>query len=85
MTAASGSGIPDRLVLVHGRMYLVELKAANGHVSPIQSVWHRKIRGTGNRVTVLYGREGVLDWLRLVSDAAAVHPHKRTRVQRPTG
>jgi hypothetical protein len=69
MTSASARGVPDRLVMLNSRMFLVELKTLDGAVSPSQSLWHRKIRATGNRVHVLYGRDGVLDWLRVVSDS----------------
>lgn len=86
VTAASERGVPDRLVMLNGKMYLVELKADDGNVSPIQSVWHRKIRNTGNRVHVIYGRNGVLGWLRFVTDSVAPgRPGNKTARQRATG
>lgn len=85
LTAASETGVPDRLVFLHGRTYLVELKTEDGHVSPKQAVWHRKIRATGNRVHVLYGQDGCLAWLRIVTDGAAARPGSRTRQASRTG
>jgi len=83
MTAATERGVPDRLVLINGKTYLVELKAADGAVSPIQSVWHRKVRATGNRVHVLYGRDGVINWLRVV--IGATDPVSRPRNRSAAG
>jgi hypothetical protein len=86
VTAASERGVPDRLVMLNGRMYLVELKTDDGQVSPIQSVWHRKIRHTGNRVHVIYGRNGVLGWLRFVTDATDPgRPHNKAPRRQATG
>lgn len=68
------AGIPDRLVLMPGgRMFLVELKAEDGRVSPIQRVWHSRVHTRyGTRVYVLYGRDDVVRWLREVVDDMCV-------------
>lgn len=68
--APTEAGVCDRLVVMPGgRMYLVELKTEEGKVSPIQEVWHRRIRNVGGRVHVLYGRPQILNWLRIVTSA----------------
>lgn len=56
-------GIPDRLVLLGGRMYLVELKAHGGRLSPIQTIQHARIREQGVHVDVLTGRVEVNAWI----------------------
>jgi hypothetical protein len=71
--APTEAGVPDRLVIMPGgRMCLVELKTLTGSVSPIQTVWHRKVRRLGAKVHVLYGEAGVIDWLRLQVEAVDV-------------
>lgn len=63
--APTVKGIPDRLVLLPGgEVHLVELKAADGTVSPAQRVWHDRAAALGTRVVVLYGWRDILGWLR---------------------
>lgn len=58
------AGTPDRLVLLPGgRMFLVELKAPDGRLSPVQREWHRRAFRLGTAVVVLRGRTEVLDWI----------------------
>jgi hypothetical protein len=57
------AGVPDRLVLHEGRMYLVELKTESGRLRPDQVVWHRRAAKRGTTVIVLRGREEVLRWV----------------------
>jgi hypothetical protein len=74
-------GCPDRLVLLPGgRIYLVELKAETGSVEPLQVVWHQRAAAMGTKVAVVYGREGVIKWLRSVIGAP---PKKRGRPKKP--
>lgn len=55
------AGTPDRLVIMPGpRFYLVELKADNGALSPIQRVWHSKCPAP---VVVLKGKREIDNWL----------------------
>lgn len=61
------AGIPDRMVLLPGgRLYLVELKADDGAVSPIQKVWHERAAELGTTVVVLKGEKEVDQWLKSV-------------------
>jgi len=63
--APTVKGMPDRLVLLPGgEVHLVELKAADGTVSPAQRVWHDRAAALGTRVVVLYGWQDILGWLR---------------------
>lgn len=61
--APTEKGVPDRLVILGGRVYLVELKAVGGAVSPAQAVWHRRALERGVRVVVLTGRDEVDAWV----------------------
>lgn len=58
------AGAPDRMVLFRGRIFLVELKRDGGSLREDQTVWHRKARARGVRVHTVFGRDGVLTWLR---------------------
>lgn len=63
--APTVKGMPDRLVILPmGRMYLIELKADGGKLSPIQKHWHLRAKSMGAEVTVLTGVEEIKDWLR---------------------
>lgn len=71
--APTERGVPDRLVLLPGgRMYLVELKAEGGHLSPSQQVWHQRATALGTDVVTLHGQPEVVEWLRKVTDEYAV-------------
>jgi hypothetical protein len=47
------AGVPDRLVVLRGRVYLVELKAPGGRVRPVQRYWHGLAARAGVRVLIL--------------------------------
>lgn len=54
ITSPGFSGMPDRLLLLpHGRMAFVELKAPGQKPRPLQAARHRLLRGLGFRVYVL--------------------------------
>ena len=64
------AGIPDRMVVIFGKIYLVELKAEHGSLSAIQLHRHGQLRERGVDVVVLIGRKEVREWVRdLVNDA----------------
>ena len=53
-------GVPDLLVLLpHGRLGCIELKAAKGRVSPVQSDWMLKAQRHGAYVAVCRSLEDV--------------------------
>lgn len=56
-TSPGSDGVPDRIVfLPGGRIYLVELKAIGGRLSPIQ-VWQQEsLRALGVDVRTITGR-----------------------------
>ena len=57
------AGVPDRLVLHAGRMFLVELKAETGQLRPIQKVWHGQAAERGVTVVVLRGQDEIERWV----------------------
>jgi hypothetical protein len=44
--------VPDFVLIIHGRVYFLELKALKGKVSPAQRLW---LCALGKRATVAYG------------------------------
>jgi len=51
--ASATAGVPDRIVILGGRVVFVELKRPGGRVRPIQAHMHRRIRAAGGVVSVL--------------------------------
>lgn len=64
-------GVPDRIVFLHGMVFLVELKATNGVLSAIQKVQHRELAKLGFDVVVLSSKDQVREWVDAQSDALA--------------
>lgn len=62
------AGVPDRLVLFAGRVYLVELKTDTGTLEPIQRVWHYRAGAIGVQVWTLYGLTDVQTWVGLLME-----------------
>lgn len=59
------AGTPDRLVMLCGKLFLVELKTEDGRLSAIQKHWHAKVLNqTGIEVVVLYGRDAMQKWVK---------------------
>ena len=81
--APTEAGVPDRMVLFFGTVYLVELKQVGEDLSPIQRIWHsRAAERYGVRPVVLHGKAEVLDWIRDVVAAAGPKSRApRTRVR----
>jgi hypothetical protein len=61
--APTARGVPDRLVLLHGSTYLVELKTETGRLSPVQEHWHHRAAQAGVAVVVLRGVDDVRRWV----------------------
>ena len=56
-------GVPDRMVLYKGAVYLLELKTDSGEPSEIQKWWHRNAAKFGVRVPVLYDKADIDRWI----------------------
>jgi len=52
-TSPGTRGVPDRLVIFEGRLYLVELKRPDGEPSPVQKAVHRMIEARKVKVWVV--------------------------------
>lgn len=63
--APTTKGLPDRLVILPGNLiFLVELKAKGGRLSPAQVAIHAKLAKRGTHVVVLTGPDEVDAWLK---------------------
>lgn len=62
--APTVKGLPDRLVVLpHGQVHLVELKATGGRLSPAQHLLHDRLAEVGTTVHVLTGPAEVRAWV----------------------
>jgi len=55
-------GNPDRIVLLDGRIHLVEIKADGGSLSPAQELWIRRAAEKGVHVYVVTGSAEARSW-----------------------
>lgn len=63
--APTTKGLPDRLVVFPGKdIYLVEMKAPGGRLSPMQTIQHTRLRSLGVEVVILDSRAAVVKWIR---------------------
>ena len=70
--APTVKGLPDRLVVLpHGQVHLVELKAEGGRLSPAQRLLHSRLAERGVEVQVLTGPDEVRAW---VDPASTLNP-----------
>lgn len=52
-------GVPDRIVILNGEVYFVEVKTVDGVLSPIQKREHERLRSAGAKVYTVFGAEDV--------------------------
>ena len=52
-------GMPDRLVVLAGKVFLVEVKTEIGTLSPLQERAIKKLSRAGADVYIVYGKRGV--------------------------
>jgi len=52
-------GVPDRIVIISGVVYFVEVKTLDGIVSTCQFREHERLIYVGAKVHIVYGSEGV--------------------------
>lgn len=53
-------GVPDRIVMVRGALYFVELKRPSGGIlSPLQKYRHKRLRELGQKVIVIATMENL--------------------------
>lgn len=61
--APGSAGVPDRMIVGHGRVIFVELKKDTGELKPIQKLQISVLQRLGQDVRVLYGPEEVGEFL----------------------
>jgi hypothetical protein len=52
-------GVPDRIVILNGVVWFVEVKTVGGGRSNVQIREHQRLRDNGANVCTVYGKEGV--------------------------
>ncbi len=57
------AGVPDLIIIHNGRVFGLELKAANGRLSPAQRDVHERLRAAGAEVAVAVGLDEALQQL----------------------
>lgn len=60
-------GVPDRIVIVQGRVYFVEIKTSDGKLSDVQCREHQRLRDVGASVYTLFGENDVDYFLNLIN------------------
>lgn len=60
------AGVPDRIVIVKGHVWFVEVKTFDGQLSPIQSREIQRLKNHGASVHVVHGEMGVDTFIKLV-------------------
>ena len=63
-------GVPDRIVIVAGVIWFVELKTINGRCSPIQRHTQRRLIEAGAKIRVLHSKESVEAFIQEASQYA---------------
>lgn len=56
-------GVPDRIVIIPGHIYFVELKTETGKLSALQKENHKWLRSMGFHVYVLWNYENVDEFI----------------------
>jgi len=56
-------GVPDRIVILNGDIFFVEVKTTDGILSPMQKREQQKLRKAGAKVFTVYGEKGVNELL----------------------
>lgn len=57
-------GVPDRIVIIKGEVWFVEVKTTDGVLTHIQEREHKRLRAAGANVTTVYGATQVNDFVR---------------------
>lgn len=61
---SSEAGVPDRIVVCHGRVAFVEVKRPGGEVSAIQEYQHKQLLDAGGEVWILWNDDDVDNFVR---------------------
>lgn len=63
------NGVPDRIVIVNGNVWFVEVKTSDGQLSSWQEREIERLKDHGVDARVVYGQEGVDEFIEMVRDA----------------
>jgi len=63
-------GVPDRICIVRGAVWFVEVKTVDGHLSPEQDREQTRLIECGAFVRTVYGKEGVDDLIQEIKNCA---------------
>lgn len=58
------NGVPDRMILLKGKIFLVEMKRPGGKLRPDQIHWHSRAASMGVTVYTLSSREECRQWIK---------------------
>ena len=67
-TVPSISGVPDRIILYHGKAYFVETKAPGKKPRPLQLKIHRTMKKQGFPVIVIDTKEQVTEFVKQIQE-----------------
>jgi hypothetical protein len=59
----SNRGVADRLVVLPGVVWFVEVKAEGGRLSPLQTLFIEQMKRLGQNVIVVWNKEDVDRWI----------------------
>lgn len=59
-------GVPDRIVILSGVIWFVEVKTTDGKLSEAQKREHTRLRAVNANVVTVYGKEGVDEFIRIL-------------------
>ena len=60
-------GVPDRIVILKGKVFFVEVKTVDGDFEPGQEREHERLRDAGAHVGTVYGAPGVNSLIKDIS------------------
>ncbi len=66
-TSSGRDGVPDRIVIIDGDIHFVEVKTSDGKLSPTQERECDRLKEAGATVFVVFGNEGVDQFIRNIS------------------
>lgn len=66
-TSPGNAGVPDRVVLLNGKAYFIELKAPGQKLRPLQEYRRKQLEELGFEVYVIDSAAGVEEFINAVS------------------
>lgn len=62
-TSPGHSGVPDRILILKGHVFFVEMKGEKGRMSPVQTITFGLMSKAGVSIHVVYGKNGAQEFL----------------------